>query len=83
MNLIYKIAFTATLSFNLSTFISGLMFEKGLTSYNISNIGLGLVLLPVSYRALANVFATKIVILDKDELEKQLERKLKEKMEQE
>ena len=79
INYLVKLWYSGVVAFFFSRIIAGLMFEPS-TSYNIVFYGLGVVLTPVYYRRLSTIFATKVVLLEKDAFAKELERQLKEKV---
>lgn len=80
LHFLLKLLYSGIIAFFFSGAISKFLFEPGQSSYNIAFYGLGLVLLPVYYMRLSDLFASKVVLVDKEAFAAELEKKMKEKM---
>lgn len=78
LNLLLRIIVSFYLALDASKFVSSFMFEERTRSFAIAYYGLTFVILTTVYSFLSKIFATKLMIVDKAELEKQVEKRIKE-----
>lgn len=79
INLFLKLFYSGIIASFFSTKLNDFIFkfESGTYSYYIFTLGISAILISVFYKKLSQLFATKVIIMSKEEFEKRMELELK------
>jgi Na+-transporting NADH:ubiquinone oxidoreductase subunit NqrB len=77
MTFIMRGAFAFIIALSASKFFAGLFFEASEISFSVVHLGLGLVFIPTFYNSLSRIFATRLVVVEKEAFGKMMEEEMK------